>query len=100
MMKVVVLYGTPTDPSAFEDHYANTHLPLVSKMPNIQRVESTRFVGMPDGGELPYYGMTELWFDSEQSLKATMSSSEGQETAADTENFATGGATVLISRVD
>ena len=32
MVKIVVLYGPPADPAAFEDHYAGKHLPLASNI--------------------------------------------------------------------
>jgi uncharacterized protein (TIGR02118 family) len=100
VVKVIVLYGPPADPAAFEDHYANTHVPLVAKMPNVQRFEASRVVGTPEGGDPPYYRVAELSFESEEALQATMSSPEGQETVADIPNFASGGATVLIAAVD
>jgi len=100
MVKVVVLYGQPTDPEAFEDYYANTHRPLVEKMPNVARTEASRIVGTPDGGDPPYHRVFEFWFDSQEDLQAAMGSPEGQETAADVPNFATGGATILIAQVD
>jgi uncharacterized protein (TIGR02118 family) len=100
MVKVTVLYGPPTDAGAFEDHYANRHLPLVDKIPNVRRFEASRVVGTPDGSEPPYYRMAEVWFDSEQDLQASMGSDEGQATVADIPAFATGGATVVISEVD
>lgn len=100
MVKVVVLYGQPTDPAAFEDYYTNTHMPLVAKMPNVARSEASRVVATPDGGDPPYYRMFEFWFDSQEDLQAAMSSPEGQETAGDLPNFATGGATLLITQVD
>jgi uncharacterized protein (TIGR02118 family) len=100
MVKMVVLYGPPADPAAFEDYYANTHLPLAAKMRGVQKFEASRVVGTPDGGEPPYYRMAELWFDSQEDLQATISSPEGQETVADIPNFATGGATVLVGQVD
>ena len=37
MVKLTVLYGPPTDAAAFEDYYANTHLPLAAKLPNVAR---------------------------------------------------------------
>jgi uncharacterized protein (TIGR02118 family) len=100
MMKAVVLYGPPADPAAFEEHYANTHLPLVAKMPGLQRFEATRVVGTPDGGDPPYYRLAELWFESPEALQSAMSSPEGLETAADIPKFASGGATLLIGEVD
>jgi uncharacterized protein (TIGR02118 family) len=100
MVKIVVLYGPPTDPAAFEDHYVNTHLPLAAKMPNVERFEAGQVLGTPDGGEAPYYRIAELWFESQETLQATMASSEGQATVADIPTFATGGATVVIAAVD
>ena len=52
MVKVTVLYGHPKDPAAFEEYYAKTHLPLVDKVPNFQKYETARLVGMLDGTEL------------------------------------------------
>jgi uncharacterized protein (TIGR02118 family) len=100
MVKVAVLYGPPSDPAAFEEHYANTHLPLAAKMPNVKRFEASRVVGTPDGSEPPFYRIAELWFDSQADMEAATSSAEGQATVGDIANFATGGATVLIAEVD
>jgi uncharacterized protein (TIGR02118 family) len=100
MMKITVLYGHPTHPGAFEDYYANTHLPLAAKIPDVARFEASRVVGTPDGSEPPYYRIAELWFESQETLEGAMGSPEGQETVADIPTFATGGATVVISAVD
>jgi uncharacterized protein (TIGR02118 family) len=100
MVKVIVLYAQPSDPAAFEEHYANTHLPLAAKMPNVRRFEASRVVATPDGSEPPYYRIAELWYDSHEDLQGSTGSSEGSTTLADIPNFATGGATVLISEVD
>ncbi len=54
MVKTTVLYGHPDDPDAFEEYYANTHMPLVPKIPNLQRFEAAKVVATPDGSELPY----------------------------------------------
>ncbi|MDQ6607107.1 MAG: EthD family reductase [Actinomycetota bacterium] len=100
MVKITVLYGPPTDTAAFEEHYANTHLPLAAKMPNVQRFEASRVVATPDGSEPPYYRMAEVWFASQEDLQATMSSPEGTATVQDIGSFATGGATVVIAEID
>lgn len=99
-MKIVVLYGPPTDLAAFEDHYANTHIPLVAKIPNVQRFEASRVVGTPGGTQPPYYRIAELWFGSQEVLQASVSAPDGQAAVADIATFATGGATVLIAEVD
>lgn len=55
MVKLTVLYGLPGDPEAFEDYYANSHVPLAARIPNVQRFESGR-VAAPDGGTRPTSG--------------------------------------------
>lgn len=100
MVKVVVLYGHPADPDAFESHYAGTHLPLAAKMPHVARFEASRVIGTPDGSDAPYYRVAEVAFAGQEDLQAAMGSPEGQATVADIGNFATGGATVLIVQDD
>ena len=97
MVKLVVTYGAPDDPPAFEQHYASTHVPLVEKIPNLRRFEAGKVLGTPDGSPAPFYFMAELWFDSAQELEAAMGSAEGQAAGADVGNFATGGATLMIA---
>ena len=97
MVKLVVTYGAPDDPPAFDQHYTSTHVPLVEKIPNLRRFEAGKVLGTPDGSPAPYYFMAELWFDSAQDLEAAMGSDEGQAAGADVANFATGGATLMIA---
>ena len=99
MIKLTVLYGTPTDITAFEDYYANTHLPKAAKMKGHTKLELTKFLSAPDGGKPAYYRMAEFWFSSPEVMQKSMSSREGQATAADLSNFATGGATLMVGTV-
>jgi uncharacterized protein (TIGR02118 family) len=100
MVKLVVLYGQPEDPEAFEQHYQSTHIPLAAKIPGTERFEASRGVGTPDGGRSPYFRMAELYYGSEQALRAAMASEEGQAAVNDIPRFATGGATVFVADVD
>ena len=100
MVKLVVLYGPPTDPTAFEDHYANTHAPLALAVPGLKRFESGPVVGTPDDSAPPFQRIAELWFDSQEDLEAGLGSSEGQAAVNDIPNFATGGATVVVVAID
>ncbi|MBV9605610.1 MAG: EthD family reductase [Solirubrobacterales bacterium] len=99
MVKLVVAYGTPEDPAAFDEHYASTHRPLAEKIPNLRRFEAGKILGTPDGSAAPFYFMAELWFDSPQELQAAMGTPEGEAAGADVANFATGGATLMIAEV-
>ena len=96
-IKLSVQYGHPTDPDAFEKYYAETHLPLASKMTGFTNLELAKVVATPDGSPLPFYRTAEIWWDSEADMQKTLGSPEGQATVADLANFATGGATVFIS---
>ncbi len=97
MVKGTALFGHPEVLDTFEEHYANTHVPLVQKIPNLHRFEAARIVATPDGGEPPYYRIGELYFEDMEQMQAGLSSSEGQAVVADMQNFATGGVTMFIS---
>src|SRR3954471_12012286 len=99
MIKITVLYGHPDDPAAFERHYDDVHVPLVNAMPNLRRFEKALVVATPDGGASPYYRVAELYFDSEEAYQASTATPEGRAPGEDVPNYATGGATVLITVV-
>ena len=40
MVKVVVLYGHPTDPAAFDEYYQQKHIPIAQKIPDVRRFEA------------------------------------------------------------
>ena len=100
MIKATVLYGHPTDPDAFEKYYAETHTPIALRMKGVDKMELTKFLSAPDGGKPAYYRMAELYFTGPAEMQQSMGSSEGQATAADLANFATGGVTMIIGAVE
>jgi uncharacterized protein (TIGR02118 family) len=99
MVKLMVLYGKPEDPSAFDAHYASTHAPLAAKIPNLRRYEHGKALGSADGSEAPYYYVADLSFDDPEALQAGMSSPEGEAAAGDLANFASGGVTMFVAQV-
>ncbi len=100
MVKGTALFGHPEDPDAFEEYYANTHVPLVQKIPNLLRFEPARVVATPDGSEPSYYRIGELYFEDIEQMQVSLSSDEGQAVVSDMQNFVTGGVTMLISDLD
>ncbi len=100
MIKLTVIYGHPTDKEAFEAYYKNTHLPKAAKMSGHEKVEYTKFLSAPDGSKADYYRMAEFWFSSPEALQKTMGSPEGQATASDLSNFATGGVKLIVGAVE
>lgn len=100
MIKGTVLYGHPKDADAFEKYYGETHLPLVSKTSGIVKTEYTKFLPNPDGSAPAYYRMAELYFESPADMQQALSSPEGKAMAADLNNFATGGVTIIFGLVE
>jgi len=99
MVKLTALFGHPEDPEAFEEYYANQHLPLAAKIPNVQRFESGR-VGAVEDGKPPYHRIAELWFGSAERMGEDRASPEGEAASVDLSNFATGGVMFFISEVE
>lgn len=97
MVKLVVAYGQPDDPASFDQHYSDTHVPLVQKIPNLRRFEAGKVLGTPDGSAPPFYYLAELYFEDPGELQAAMGSAEGEAAGADVATFATGGATLMIA---
>ena len=92
MHRLMVSYGQPTDPAAFDAHYRDTHAPLALKMPGLVRFTYGHPQAMDPSSPAPYL-VAELDFESEQAMGAAFASNEGQSATADMGNFATGGAT-------
>jgi uncharacterized protein (TIGR02118 family) len=94
---LIVMYTQPSDATAFEDHYARVHVPLVDKIPGLERWSSKQVVAAPDDGELTYSRIAELHFPSEEALQAGMGSPEGQAAAADYGQIAPPGSRMFVA---
>jgi uncharacterized protein (TIGR02118 family) len=88
--RLVVSYGQPTDPAAFDTYYRETHAPLAMKQPGLVRLTYGHAQSLDPRQPGPYL-VAELDFDSEEAMGASMSSPEGREAGKDIANFATGG---------
>ncbi len=87
MVKLVALFKKPADTAAFDDHYENVHLALVSKMPGMKRLEVSRVTGAPMSAP-QYYRMAEMYFSDQQALNSAIMSPEGMAAAKDLLGFA------------
>lgn len=99
MNKVTVLYMHPQDADAFEKYYAETHMPLAIKIPNVDHAEFTKFVPGPDGSQPSFYRMAELYFASEELMMQALGSADGQAAATDIPKFATGGFQFIFGKI-
>ena len=92
--RLVVMYGQPADPEAFDTYYRETHTPLALKQPGLLRLTFGRPEAMGPADAKPYL-IAELDFESEQAMSASLASPEGKAAGGDLANFATGGVTLL-----
>jgi len=81
---VVRKAGMPLE--EFHNYWLTVHADLCKKLPNMRRY-SVNIVDRERFPEFPYDGFSELWFDSEEALNASLQSPEGEVLLADIKNF-------------
>ena len=97
MAELVVLYKTPKDPTAFDQYYFETHVPLAKKIPGLRKYRvSQGAIGTP-AGPSGLHLIATLTFDNLAAIQAAFASPEGQATAADVAKFASGGVDMVFS---
>jgi uncharacterized protein (TIGR02118 family) len=99
MLRVLAMYGLPTDAGAFDSYYRSTHIGLAQRLPGLRRYTISRGLAAMQG-DSPYRLMAELDFDDEAALNAALNSPEGQAVVGDLANFATGGVTLSTCQVE
>ncbi len=83
MARMVVIYKTPRDPKAFDQHYFSVHVPMAKKLPGLRKYDVSRgSILTPAGGATPYLIAT-LHFDDVPAIRSAFGSPEGQACAAD-----------------
>ena len=79
--RFLALYETPPDPSMFDRHYLEVHIPLLRGLPGLHRYAVGRDVTALHGAAC--YLIAELEWDTMDELHAAFASPEGRATAAD-----------------
>jgi uncharacterized protein (TIGR02118 family) len=89
MTKVIfVLHRRPDmDRDAFRRYWRDVHGPIAARMPGLRRYVQNYAVPGATSGDPPCDGIAELWFDSEEAMRAAFASPEGAATMADVPNF-------------
>ncbi|KOO50322.1 EthD family reductase [Priestia koreensis] len=96
MVKLIALYKHPQNKEEFDKHYFETHGPITAKIPGLRKMDVTKIVGSPMGGEGDYYLMCEMYYDDHESLKQGMRSAEGKASGKDLMGFAAELVTLMI----
>ena len=86
-------------PEDFHAHWENIHGPLVALQPKIRRyVQShTLLSEYADGAEPDYDGVTEVWFDTTDDMRAAASQPWWQDVLVDEDNFVPKNTPLIIS---
>jgi uncharacterized protein (TIGR02118 family) len=95
-MKLIALYKQPADTQAFDDAYFNSHMPLMNKVPGLERTVITRFTRTIMGDGL--YMMAEMYFTDEGALKGAMRSPEMAAAGENLNSFASGLVTLMYGQ--
>jgi uncharacterized protein (TIGR02118 family) len=97
--RLVVEYGQPTDPAAFDQHYRDVHIGLAQAIPGVQRYTLGHAAPLDPTQPHPYL-VAELDFESPEAMGAALTSEAGAAAASDVATFATGGATMVSFDVE
>jgi uncharacterized protein (TIGR02118 family) len=83
MARMVVIYKTPQDPAAFDEHYFGVHVPMAKRLPGLRKFEVSHGpIATPAGGP-PFHMVAMLQFDSLAAIKQAFATPEGRACAAD-----------------
>ena len=100
MIRLLVLYGHPKDPAAFDRHYRDVHIPIAKKMKGLRKWTIGKVQGTPDGQPSPYYYVADLFMESRADFERLLASPEGHAAVADVPNYATGGVTFVYTEIE
>jgi uncharacterized protein (TIGR02118 family) len=96
MAQLVVMYKTPTDPAAFDDHYFGKHVPIAKRIPGLRNYDVSRGPVATPAGPSAYHLVAVLEFDDLAAIQNAFASPEGQAAVADVQSFATGGVEMVM----
>lgn len=100
MVRLLVLYGHPKDPAAFDAYYESIHIPLAKRMQGLRKWTIGKVTAVVGDRPSPYYYVADLYANSREELDAIIASPEGQAAVADVPNYATGGVTFLYTDIE
>ncbi len=93
---LIALYDEPADPAAFDAYYESHHVAPARSIAGIQEIQISEGPAMAFDGSQVYHRAGMIRFASMAELQAGLVSPEGQATAADLANFASGGVTLFV----
>ncbi len=99
MVRLLVLYGPPKDPAAFDQYYREIHVPLARKMKGLKKWTIGKVLGTPEDKPAPYYYLADLYAESREAIEEILASPEGRAAVEDVPRFASGGVTFIYTEI-
>ena len=96
MARLLVLYTTPADPTAFDQHYHDVHVPLANAIPGLQHFDISTGPILTPIGSSAFHAIATLTFPDMPTLIAGLSSPEGQAAATDAQTLMAPGSQILL----
>jgi uncharacterized protein (TIGR02118 family) len=96
MARLVVLYKTPKDAAAFDQHYFTKHVPIAKKLSGLRKYEVSQGPVATPAGPSGFHLVATLYFDDLTAVQKAFASPEGQAAAADVATFTTDPPLMLI----
>jgi uncharacterized protein (TIGR02118 family) len=97
---LVVVYGHPTDPAAFQGRLHNSHIPLVWEVPGVQEIVIHSSMAGLDGTAGDIYQLGTVIFASQAEMQEALVSEQAQVALVDLADFATGGFTAYLTHFE
>jgi uncharacterized protein (TIGR02118 family) len=83
MAQMVVIYRTPADPAAFDEHYFNVHVPMAKKLVGLRKYQVSQGPIASPVGARDSYLIATLYFDDLDAIRTAFSTPNGRACAAD-----------------
>ena len=83
MARMVVIYKTPKDPKAFDEHYYGVHIPLAKQLPGLRRYTVSKGAVTTMASAKDTYLVGTLEFESMAAIKEAFMSDLGRACAED-----------------
>lgn len=96
MAQLVVMYKTPTDLAAFDEHYFGKHVAIAKRIPGLKDYNISQGPIATPAGPSAYHLVAILEFDDLAAIQNAFASPEGQAAVADVGTFATGGVDMVM----
>ncbi|MEM9951753.1 MAG: EthD family reductase [Chloroflexota bacterium] len=97
MIKFVILFKEASTTDVFEHAYAD-FLALVERMPDVRRRQAIHIIGSPQG-QSQYQRGLEIYFDTQDALRASLMSKAGQEAGNELARFPEGSIEAYFAEV-